>query len=101
MQLDAFWMPFTANRKFKRDPRFIVGAEGMHYQMSDGRKVLDVIAGLWCVNAGHGRPEIVEAISRQARQLDFVSTFQMGHPLAFELADRIVESLANGLRRLA
>ena len=84
--LAAFWMPFTANRQFKAAPRLLVAAEGMHYTSHDGRQVLDGTAGLWCVNAGHAHPSIVDAIQKQAKQLDFAPTFQMGHPLAFELA---------------
>ena len=78
--LEAFWMPFTANRQFKKAPRLIVSAEGMHYTTDDGRHVLDGTAGLWCVNAGHCRPHIVEAIRKQVGELDFAGTFQMGHP---------------------
>jgi beta-alanine--pyruvate transaminase len=88
-QLDAYWMPFTANRRFKADPYFIVGAQGMHYLMSDGRKMLDAIAGLWCVNAGHRHPKISDAIKQQVDVLDYASSFQMGYPPAFELAERI------------
>jgi beta-alanine--pyruvate transaminase len=87
--LSAFWMPFTANRQFKKLPRWFVGAKDMHYETNDGRKVLDGTAGLWCCNAGHGRPKIVEAIQGQAAQLDYAPAFQMGHPLAFELANRL------------
>ncbi|MDR3510194.1 MAG: aminotransferase class III-fold pyridoxal phosphate-dependent enzyme [Caulobacteraceae bacterium] len=82
-------MPFTPNRRFKASPRLFVGAEGMRYETEDGRQVLDAIAGLWCVNAGHGQRPIVEAIKAQAERLDFVSSFQMSHPAAFELADRL------------
>jgi beta-alanine--pyruvate transaminase len=89
--LDAFWMPFTANRQFKANPRLMVRAEGMHYWTDDGRQVLDAVAGLWCVNAGHGRSEITSAVAAQLAQLDYAPTFQMGHPLAFELANRLVE----------
>ncbi len=88
--LDAFWMPFTANRQFKTDPRLLVAAEGMHYTAADGRQVLDGTAGLWCVNAGHARPSIREAVARQLGQLDFAPTFQMGHPLPFALAERLI-----------
>ncbi len=88
--LQAFWMPFTANRQFKKAPRMFVGAERMHYTTADGRKVLDGTAGLWCCNAGHARPRIVEAIQRQAAELDYAPAFQMGHPAAFELANRLV-----------
>jgi beta-alanine--pyruvate transaminase len=89
--LRAFWMPFTANRQFKKAPRMFVAAEGMHYTTSDGRQVLDGTAGLWCCNAGHKRPRIVEAIQRQAAELDYAPAFQMGHPLAFELANKLVD----------
>lgn len=87
--LSAFWMPFTANRQFKKQPRMLVGAKDMHYTTSDGRQVLDGTAGLWCCNAGHARPKIVEAIAGQAAQLDYAPAFQIGHPLAFELANRL------------
>jgi beta-alanine--pyruvate transaminase len=87
--LSAFWMPFSANRQFKKAPRMFVAAEGMHYTTADGRRVLDGTAGLWCCNAGHGHPKIVEAIQRQAAELDYAPAFQMGHPKAFELATRV------------
>src|SRR5215213_1234612 len=89
--LEAYWMPFTANRQFKAKPRMFVKAEGMHYTTDDGRRILDGFAGLWCCNAGHGRKPIVEAIQRQAATMDYAPAFQMGHPLAFELANRLVE----------
>jgi beta-alanine--pyruvate transaminase len=89
--LEAFWMPFTANRQFKSQPRLLARAEGMHYWTPDGRKVLDGCAGLWCVNAGHGRKEIVSAVTEQMSTLDYAPTFQMGHPIAFELANRLVK----------
>ena len=79
-QLDAYWMPFTANRQFKASPRIVSGAAGMHFSTAEGRQVLDGVAGLWCVNAGHGRPRITEAIQKQAAELDFAPPFQMGHP---------------------
>jgi beta-alanine--pyruvate transaminase len=88
--LNAFWMPFTANRQFKKTPRMFVGAKDMHYTTSDGRQVLDGTAGLWCCNAGHCRPKITEAIQRQAAELDYAPAFQMGHPAAFELANRLI-----------
>lgn len=87
--LSAFWMPFTANRQFKQTPRMFVAAEGMHYTTGDGRQVLDGTAGLWCCNAGHKRPKIVEAIQAQAAELDYAPAFQMGHPKAFDLATRL------------
>jgi beta-alanine--pyruvate transaminase len=89
-QLEAFWMPFTANRQFKAAPRLLARAEGMHYYTPEGRQVLDGTAGLWCVNAGHCRKPIVDAIAQAAGSLDFAPTFQMGHPLAFELSRRLV-----------
>ncbi|NER30945.1 MAG: aspartate aminotransferase family protein [Symploca sp. SIO1C4] len=84
-------MPFTANRQFKAKPRLLAQAKDMHYTSHDGRQILDGTAGLWCVNAGHCRPKIVEAIQNKAAQLDFAPTFQMGHPDAFELAERLVK----------
>ena len=82
-----FFMPFSMNRQFKKHPRLLSRAEGMHYYTPEGRKILDGTAGLWCVNAGHCRAPIVEAIQRQAATMDFAPTFQMGHPKAFELAE--------------
>jgi beta-alanine--pyruvate transaminase len=95
--LDAFWMPFTANRQFKEAPRLLVGAADMHYTSHDGRKILDGTAGLWCSNAGHCRPRITQAIQAQAAKLDFAPAFQMGHPLAFEAASRVAAMLPEGL----
>ena len=95
--LEAFWMPFTANRQFKQNPRMFVAADRMHYTTADGRQVLDGTAGLWCVNAGHKRPRIVEAIQRQAAELDYAPAFQMGHPKAFELASRLIQLTPAGL----
>jgi beta-alanine--pyruvate transaminase len=93
--LEAFWMPFTPNRAFKKAPRLIVRAKDMHYYTDDGRAVLDATAGLWCCNAGHNRDPIVEAITRQAEELDYAPAFQFAHPHAFELASRIA-ALAPG-----
>ncbi len=93
--LDAYWVPFTPNRQFKKDPRLIVSAKGMYYGTIDGRQVMDGIAGLWCVNAGHGREKIIEAIQRQAARIDYPTAFQMSHPLAFDLAARLA-ALAPG-----
>ena len=98
--LDAFWMPFTANRQFKSGPRLLARAEGMNYWTADGREVLDAVAGLWCVNAGHGRKEIAAAVARQLETMEFAPTFQMGHPLAFELANRLVEIAPPGMERV-
>ena len=90
-ELEAFWMPFTANRQFKAAPRIMASAKDMHYTTEDGRQVLDGTAGLWCVNAGHGRETIANAVQKQVMTLDFAPTFQMGHPGAFELADRLIK----------
>ena len=98
--LSAFWMPFTANRQFKKAPRMFVAAKDMYYTTADGRQVLDGTAGLWCVNAGHCRPKIVEAIQNQAAELDYAPAFQMGHPKAFELANRIVDIAPEGLNHV-
>ena len=98
--LSAFWMPFTANRQFKKAPRMFVAAKDMYYTTADGRQVLDGTAGLWCVNAGHCRPKIVEAIQQQAAELDYAPAFQMGHPKAFELANRIVDIAPEGLNHV-
>jgi beta-alanine--pyruvate transaminase len=87
--LDPFWMPFTANRQFKKNPRMLAKAKGVHYWTPEGRKIIDGTAGLWCVNAGHGRREIAEAVYQQALRLDYAPTFQLGHPLVFELAARL------------
>jgi beta-alanine--pyruvate transaminase len=87
--LDAFWMPFTANRGFKKLPRILVGARDMHFVAEDGRRILDATSGLWCTNAGHCRPKIVEAIQRQAAELDYAPPFQMGHPGPFKVAERL------------
>jgi beta-alanine--pyruvate transaminase len=98
--LDAFWMPFTANRQFKSKPRMLSRAEGMYYWTDDGRQVLDGVAGLWCVNAGHGRREITEAVTKQLGTMEFAPTFQMGHPIAFELANRLAKIAPPGLDRV-
>jgi len=95
--LDSFWMPFTANRQFKQTPRLLVSADGMHYKSHDGRTILDGTAGLWCCNAGHNRPKIVEAIQKSAATLDFAPTFQMGHPSAFTLANRLAAIAPDGM----
>jgi beta-alanine--pyruvate transaminase len=98
--LDAFWMPFTPNRAFKHDPRMVVRAEGMHYFTPEGRPVLDATAGLWCVACGHARPRIVEAIRRAAGELDYATNFNLGHPSAFEFANRLGEILPAGMDRV-
>src|SRR5687767_7711943 len=96
----AFWMPFTANRQFKKSPRLLARAEGMYYWTPVGRKVLDGTSGLWCVNAGHCRPKIVEAVQRQVAEMDFAPTFQMGHPIAFEFAERLAKVAPPGFSRV-
>ncbi|NVK38965.1 MAG: aspartate aminotransferase family protein [Gammaproteobacteria bacterium] len=99
-QLDSHWMPFTGNRQFKQDPRIIVSAEGRYYTDAQGRKIFDGLSGLWTCGAGHSRPEITEAIAKQAKELDYSPAFQFGHPKAFELAHRITEFMPNGLNRV-
>jgi beta-alanine--pyruvate transaminase len=98
--LNAFWMPFTSNRQFKKNPRMFVAAKDMHYTTSDGRQVLDGTAGLWCCNAGHCRPKITEAIQKQAAELDYAPAFQMGHPIAFELANRLIDIAPPGMEHV-
>jgi beta-alanine--pyruvate transaminase len=98
--LDAFWMPYTANRQFKANPRLLVRAAGMSYWTADGAEVLDAVAGLWCVNAGHGRREITEAVTRQLGTMEYAPAFQMGHPIAFELANRLAAIAPPGLDRI-
>src|SRR5688500_12853917 len=95
--LDAHWMPFTGNRQFKAHPRIIVAAEGAYYTDANGKKILDGLSGLWCTGLGHGRREIVEAISRQAQTLDYAPAFQFGHPVSFALANKIKELAPPGL----
>lgn len=95
--LDAFWMPFTANKAFKAAPRLLASAEGMYYRDVDGRQVLDATAGLWCCNAGHARPRIVEAVRQQIGTLDFAPNFGMSSPLPFKLAERLRELTPGGL----
>ena len=99
-QLDAFWMPFTANRQFKGNPRLLARAEGMHYWTTDNRRVLDAVAGLWCVNAGHARREITEAVTQQLGTMEFAPAFQMGHPIAFEAANQLVKIAPPGMDRV-
>ncbi|MBB3188900.1 aspartate aminotransferase family protein [Halomonas cerina] len=96
-QLDAYWMPYTGNRQFKRDPRIIVGAAGSYFTDAEGRRVFDGLSGLWTCGAGHGRPEIAEAVARQLAQLDYAPAFQYGHPKAFELAHRLRGLTPKGL----
>ena len=98
--LSAFWMPFTANRQFKAAPRLLVSAKGMYYRSEDGREVLDGTSGLWCVNAGHGRPEIAAAVNNQLLSLDYAPSFQMGHPIAFDFASALAAIAPRGLDRI-
>ncbi len=98
--LESFWMPFTANRQFKQAPRLFIGAKNMHYHTIEGREILDATAGLWCVNAGHGRPRIVEAVQKQVAELDYAPAFQISHPKAFEFASRLVQITPNKLNHV-
>ena len=100
ISLDEYWMPFTPNRDFKRDPKMVVRAEGMYYWNDRGDRILDGAAGLFCVAAGHGRKEIADAVGAQLRQLDFVAPFTRGHPRQFELATRIAELTPGDLNRI-
>ena len=100
LENSAFFMPFTMNRQFKKSPRLLARAEGMYYYTPEGRKVLDGTAGLWCVNAGHCRKKIVDAVAKGVATLDFAPPFQMGHPLAFEFADKVVQVAPEGMTRV-
>ena len=95
--LEAHWMPFTGNRQFKADPRIIVEGKGAYFTDADGRKIFDGLSGLWCTGLGHGRTEIVEAVSKQIAKLDYAPAFQFGHPTAFELANKIKDLTPAGL----
>ena len=98
--MDAYWMPFTANRQFKKAPRLLARSQGMHYWTPEGRQILDGVAGLWCVNAGHARPKIVKAIAEQAAEMDFAPPFQMAHPQAFALADAVAQLAPAGMNKV-
>ena len=98
--LDAYWMPFTSNRQFKKAPRLLTRSSGMHYFDDKGREILDAVSGMWCVNAGHARPKIVKAIQDQAAELDYAPPFQMAHPKAFELADKLVKLAPEGMGKV-
>ncbi len=98
--LAAFWMPFTANRQFKAAPRLLASASGMYYRTEDGREVLDGTSGLWCVNAGHGRIDIADAVHKQLMTLDYAPTFQMGHPIVFDFATALAKIAPTGLDRI-
>jgi beta-alanine--pyruvate transaminase len=100
VNLQHYWMPFTDNRRFKAKPRLVASAKDMHFTTVEGKQVLDGLATLWCVNAGHARARIVEAIRRQAGELDFASSFGLGHPLPFRLAERIAAIAPQGMQRV-
>src|SRR5215218_7999438 len=100
LSLESHWMPFTANRAFKQAPRMLTAARGMHYTDADGHEILDAVAGLWCVNAGHGREPITRAIAEQTARMDYAPPFQVGHPLAFAAAERLASLLPAGLDRV-
>lgn len=96
-ELEAHWMPFTGNRQFKSDPRFMVSAKGVYYTDADGRQIFDGLSGLWTCGAGHGREEITQAVSKQIAKLDYSPGFQFGHELSFQLANKIVQLTPDGL----
>lgn len=96
-ELEAFWMPYSANRQFKQDPRIMVEASGAYYTDAEGRKIFDGLSGLWTCGAGHSRPEITEAVASQLKQLDYSPAFQYGHSKAFQLANKIIEFMPDGL----
>lgn len=100
LNTDHLWMPFTANRQYKAAPRVLTAAKGMHYTSDDGRQILDGTAGLWCVNAGHGRESIVDAVCAAARELDYAPMFQMGHPKVFEAADKLAAITPTGMDKV-
>ena len=100
LNLDNYWLPFTPNKKFKANPRLLTSAKGMYYKSDDGREVLDGIAGLWCTNAGHCHPKIVAAVQNQVAELDYATAFNMSHPKAFELAEKVSSLTPNGLDRI-
>ena len=100
LNLDNYWLPFTPNKKFKANPRLLTSAKGMFYKSDDGREVLDGIAGLWCTNAGHCHPKIVAAVQNQVAELDYATAFNMSHPKAFELAEKVSSLTPKGLDRI-
>ena len=100
LDMSNYWMPFTANKQFKAAPRLLQSAKGMYYTTVDGRSVMDGCAGLWCVNAGHGREEIIEAVYKQMTEMDYAPSFQMGHPLAFEAATKVAAVMPAGMDRI-
>ncbi|MBU2965932.1 aminotransferase class III-fold pyridoxal phosphate-dependent enzyme [Amphritea sp. 2_MG-2023] len=100
INMDAFWMPYTANRDFKNEPRIIERAEGVMYYTNEGQEILDATAGLWCVNAGHGRTEIADAVSKQLCNLDYASPFNFGHEIGFEFANRLIKHTPASLNKV-
>ncbi|NDY82296.1 aspartate aminotransferase family protein [Orrella sp. NBD-18] len=100
LDMSNYWMPFTANKQFKAAPRLLTGAKGMYYTSHDNRQIIDGCAGLWCVNAGHGREEIIEAVHKQMTEMDYAPSFQMGHPMAFEAASKVAAVMPAGLDRI-
>jgi beta-alanine--pyruvate transaminase len=98
--MDAYWIPFTPNREFKKNPRLFSKAKGMYLYTPEGREVLDGLAGLWCVNAGHCRPEIIGRMDKQMRELDYAPAFQASHPLAFELSERLVKYMPDSINHV-
>mgnify|MGYP000512957947 FL=1 len=100
LNLDNFWIPFTANKAFKAEPRLLVEADGMYYTSDDDKKILDGIAGMWCCNAGHCHPHIVKAVQDQIATMDYATAFNMSHPKAFELAEKISQLTPEGLDRI-
>ena len=100
LNLENFWIPFTANKAFKEEPRLLVEAKGMFYKSEDDRQILDGIAGLWCCNAGHCHPHIVKAVQDQIATMDYATAFNMSHPKAFQLAEKISEITPKGLDRI-
>ena len=98
--LDAYWMPFTGNRYFKKNPRMFKRASGMFYTSYDDEKILDGISGLWCCNAGHCHPKIVEAVQKQAATLDYATAFQLGHPTVFKMAEKLTDMAPEGMSKV-
>ena len=99
-ELRAYWMPFTWNRQFKRDPRILVSADGCYYVDADNRRVFDGLSGMWTCGLGHARPEIIAAIHKQAATLDYAPPFNHAHPGAFKLAERVQRVMPDGLIRV-
>ena len=94
--LNSFLMPFTANREFKSQPRMVIGAKGIFFKSSNGQEILDGMSGLWCVNAGHGRREIANAIKKQVLEIDYAPNYQIAHPKSFELSNKLLEIMPEG-----